>query len=151
LQIQFATAGATFAGIADTVCGPDGSWSASVPLAHSGSLRAAFLGDATRPPLASSPISIRVLPLLRMRLSSRRIHAGRNVAVSGTCTPKPTTGRVEVRLERRVGRRWARVQKKRINVRGGRFLTKIRLRRAGLYRVSVITPGATQRRLLRVR
>ena len=151
LQIQFAVPGATFAGIADTVCGPDGSWAATVPLAQSGSLRAAFLGDATRPPLASSPIAIRVLPLLRMALSSRRLHAGHNVAVSGTVSPKPTTGRVEVRVERRVGRRWRRVQRKRINVRGGRYLTKLRMRSSGLYRVSVLTPGATQRRLLRVR
>jgi hypothetical protein len=151
LEIQFAVPGATFARIADAVCGPDGSWAATVPIAHSGSLRAAFTGDAARPPLASSPISIRVLPLLRMRLSSRRVHAGRNVAVSGTVSPKPATGRMEVRLERRIGRRWARVQNKRINVRGGRFLTKVHMRRAGLYRVSVITPGATQRRLLRVR
>ncbi len=151
LEIQFAVPGATFAHVADAICGPDGRWAASVPLTNSGSLRAAFLGDATRPPLASSPIAIRVLPLLRMRLSSRRLHAGRNVAVSGTVSPRPTTGRVEVRIERRVGRRWRRVQRKRINVRGGRYLTKVRMRTRGLYRVSVLTPGATQRRLLRVR
>jgi hypothetical protein len=151
LQIQFAVEGATFAGIADTVCGPDGSWAANIPLKQSGLIRAAFLGDASRPPLASSPIAIRVLPLLRMGLSSRRVHAGHNVAISGTVSPKPATGRVEVQLERRVGRRWRRVQRKRINVRGGRYLTKIRMRTRGLYRVSVVTPGATQRRLLRVR
>ena len=150
LQIEFAVPGATFAHIADTVCGPDGRWAASVPLTQSGSLRAAFVGDASRPPLASSPIAIRVLPLLRMQLSSRRLRAGRNVAISGTVSPKPTTGRVEVRVERRVGRRWRRVQRKRINVRRGRYLTKIRMRSRGLYRVSVLTPGATQRRLLRV-
>ena len=67
------------------------------------------------------------------------------------CRRSRPPGRVEVRVERRVGRRWARVQRKRINVRGGRFLTRLRMRRAGLYRVSVLTPGATQRRLLRVR
>ena len=141
LQIQFAVPGATFAPVADTACGPDGRWAASVPLTQSGSLRAAFVGDATRPPLASSPIAIRVLPTLRMRLSSRRLPAGRNVAVSGTVFPRPTTGRVEVRVERRVGRRWRRVQRKRVNVRGGRYLTKLRMRTRGLYRVSVPRPG----------
>ena len=85
-----------------------------------------------------------------MSLSSRRLRRGRNVAVSGTVSPKPTSGRVEVRIERRVGRRWRRVQRKRINVRRGRYLTKIRMRSSGLYRVSVLTPGATSRRLLRV-
>ena len=43
------------------------------------------------------------------------------------------------------------MQRKRINVRRGRYLTKIRMRSSGLYRVSVLTPGATSRRLLRVR
>ena len=85
-----------------------------------------------------------------MSLSSRRLRRGRNVAVSGTVSPKPASGRVEVRIERRVGRRWRRVQRKRINVRRGRYLTKIRMRSSGLYRVSVLTPGATTRRLLRV-
>ena len=150
LQIQFAVPGAAFGHIADTVCGADGTWRADVPLAQSGSIRAAFLGDGARPPLASSPITIRVLPLLRMSLSSRRLRRGRNVAVSGTVSPRPASGRVEVRIERRVGRRWRRVQRKRINVRRGRYLTKIRMRSSGLYRVSVLTPGATSRRLLRV-
>jgi N-acetylmuramoyl-L-alanine amidase len=151
LDIEFAVPGAAFTRIAGTVCGPDGSWAATVPLTVSGLLRAAFAGDATRPPLASSPVAIRVLPLLRLGLSSRRVRRGHNVAVSGTVSPRPATGRVEVRLERRVGRRWLRVQRKRINVRGGRYLTKVRLRRAGLYRVSVLVPGATKRLQVRAR
>jgi hypothetical protein len=126
---------------------PDGSSPAGAPL----QIQFAALGDGTRPPLASSPIAIRVLPLLRMQLSSKHLQAGRNVAISGTIAPKPTTGRVEVRFERKVGRRWRKVSKKRIKVRRGRFLTRVRLRTRGLYRISVITPGATQRKLLRVR
>jgi hypothetical protein len=63
--------------------------------------------------------------------------------------PRPATGRVEVRVERLVGRRWVRVQRKRISVHGGRYLTKVKLHRAGLHRVSVTAPGATKR--LRVR
>jgi hypothetical protein len=151
LQIQFAVPGATFAPVASTVCGADGTWSATVKLAQSGSLRAAFLGDATRQPLASSPIAIRVLPLLRMRLSAKHLKLYRNVAVSGTVTPKPANGKVEVRFERKVGRRWRRVNRKRIKVRHGRFLTRVRMRRRGLYRISVITPGAKQRKMVRVR
>jgi N-acetylmuramoyl-L-alanine amidase len=149
LDIEFAVPGAPFARIAGTVCGPDGSWAASVPLSVSGLIRAAFRGDGVRQPLASSPVAIHVLPTLRLGLSSRRLRHGRGLAVSGTMTPRPATGRVEVRVERLVGRRWVRVQRKRINVRGGRYLTKVKLRRAGLHRVSVITPGATKR--LRVR
>ncbi len=149
LDIEFAVPGAAFARIAGTICGPDGSWAASVPLSVSGLIRAAFRGDGVRLPLASSPVAIHVLPTLRLGLSSRRVRHGRALAVSGTMTPRPATGRVEVRVERLIGRRWVRVQRKRINVRGGRYLTKIKLRRPGLHRVSVVAPGATTR--LRVR
>jgi hypothetical protein len=149
LDIEFAVPGAAFARIAGTVCGPDGSWAASVPLSASGLIRAAFTGDGVRPPLASSPVAIRVLPTLRLGLSSRRLRHGRALAVSGTITPRPATGRVEVRIERLVGRRWVRVQRKRINIRAGRYLTRVKLHRRGLHRVSVIVPGATKR--LRVR
>ena len=98
-----------------TVCAPDGSWAARVPLSASGLIRAAFPGDGARPPLASSPVAIRVLPTLRLGLSSRRLRHGRALAVSGTITPRPAGGRVEVCIERRVGRRWVRVQRKRID------------------------------------
>jgi hypothetical protein len=149
LDIEFAVPGAAFTRVAGTICGADGSWAASVPLTKSGLIRAAFPGDATRPPLASSPVTIHVLPTLRLALSSRRVRHGRAVAVSGTLAPRPTGGRVEVLVERLVGRRWVRVQRKHINVRGGRYLTRVKVRRAGLHRISVITPGATKR--LRVR
>ena len=84
-----------------------------------------------------------------MGLSSRRVRHGRAIAISGTISPKPASGRVEIRLERLVGRRWVRVQRKRIVVRQGRYLTRAKLRRKGLYRVSVIVPGASKH--LRVR
>ena len=44
-----------------------------------------------------------------------------------------------------------RVQRKRIVVRRGRYLTRVKLRRAGLHRVSVIVPGATKRLRVRAR
>jgi hypothetical protein len=135
--------------VAGTVCAPDGTWAASVPLTVSGLIRAAFRGDGARQPLASSPVAIRVLPTLRLGLSSHRVRHGRAIAISGTISPKPASGRVEVRIERLVGRRWVRVQRKRIGVRGGRYLTRAKLRRRGLYRVSVLVPGAS--RHLRVR
>jgi hypothetical protein len=150
LDIEFAVPGAAFSRIAGTVCGADGSWAASVPLTLSGLIRASFPGDGARQPLASSPVAIRVLPTLRLGLSSRRLRHGRAISISGTVSPKPASGRVEVRLERLVGRRWVRVQRKRIVVRGGnRYLTRAKLRRKGLYRVSVIVPDASKH--LRVR
>jgi hypothetical protein len=149
LDIEFAVPGAPFEPVAGTVCAADGSWTASVPLTVSGLIRAAFRGDGVRQPLASSPVAIRVLPTLRLGLSSHRVRHGRAIAISGTISPTPASGRVEVRVERLVGRRWIRVQRKRIFVRGGRYLTRAKLRRKGLYRVSVLVPGAS--RHLRVR
>ena len=57
--------------------------------------------------------------------------------------------RVQCLLERQVGNRWVTVQRKRIDVRGGRFQTKVRPKKAGLYRVSIIADGVTRRRTLR--
>ena len=151
LDIEFAVPGAAFSRVAGTVCAVDGTWTASVPLTVSGLIRAAFRGDGVRQPLASSPVAIRVLPTLRMGLSSRRVRHGRAIAISGTISPKPVSGRVEIRLERRVGRRWRRVQRKRIVVRQGRYLTRAKLRRKGLYRVSVIVPGASKHLRVRAR
>ena len=132
-----------------TVCAPDGSWAASVPLTVSGLIRAAFRGR--RRPAAAGVLPGRdprpphaparpLVPPHPPRPGDRDLrddlaHAGER--------------RVEIRLERLVGRRWVRVQRKRIVVRGGRYLTRARLRRKGLYRVSVLVPGAS--RHLRVR
>jgi hypothetical protein len=145
LEIQFAVAGAAWSGVTAATCGPDGRWAADVVLPQSGLVRAVFHGDDARPAFASAPVAITVLPNLTLALSGRRIRAGEAVGVSGTLAPRPASGRVECRLERRVGRRWVRAQKKRINLRGGRFATRLRLRRAGLYRVTIATPGATKR------
>jgi N-acetylmuramoyl-L-alanine amidase-like protein len=133
--------------ISSTVCGPDGAWSASVALPASGSVRVAFGGDATRPPLASAPIAVQVLPAFGLSVSRRRVRAGRVVAVRGTMTPPAR--RVVLRLERRVGPRWVTVVKRRIAVRNGAFATRVRLRTRGGYRVSVSSGGGFASRLLR--
>ena len=77
----------------------------------------------------------------------RRAQAGTAFAVSGTLAPSQP--RVVCLLERQVGSRWVTVQRKRINVRGGRFATKVRPTKPGLYRVSIIADGVTRRRTLR--
>jgi hypothetical protein len=107
-------------------------------------VRAVFGGDATRPRLESAPVSITVVPKLTLALSSRRLRAGRVVGVSGTMLPAQST-LVVCTVERRVGRRWKRVQSKRIAVRGGKFSTRIRERRASLYRITISAPNATIR------
>ncbi len=150
LDIQFSTAGAAWTSVGGALCGADGRWAATVPLARSGQIRAVFNGDGARGPLSSPPVAITVLPTLTLAVQSRRARPGAPVAVSGTLSPPPTGGRVECLLERQVGRRWVLAQRKRVNVRGGRYATKVKARRAGLYRVSIVTPGATERLRVRV-
>ena len=147
LDIQYTAAGSAWTSIGGTTTASDGSYRAEVTVPASGLLRVVFPGDDAHPPLETSALKVTVVPLLSLALSPRRLRTGRVVAVSGTVSPSP--GRVACLLERRVGTRWVRVQRKRINVRGGGFKTRIRARRAGLYRVSIVAPGGTIRRLFR--
>jgi hypothetical protein len=148
VSLEFMAAGSAWTQLAGAACGPDGRWGVAVTLPGSGSLRAVFSGDATRPRLESGPVSITVVPKLTLALKPRKLRAGHVVGVTGTMLPAQST-MVECVVERRVGRRWKPVQRKRIAVRGGRFSTRIRERRAGLYRISIISPNATIRRLVR--
>ena len=56
-----------------------------------------------------------------------------------------------VNFERRVGRRWVRVQRKRIAVRDGAFKTIVRPPVPGRYRLSVTGGGVKRTRRLRAR
>jgi hypothetical protein len=60
----------------------------------------------------------------------------------------PPAPRVTVVLERRVGRRWLRVVRKRIALRDGAFRTVLRPPVPGRYRLSVSGGGLTRRRRL---
>jgi hypothetical protein len=72
------------------------------------------------------------------------------VAVHGTVTP--ARGRVAYRLQRRVGRRWVTVTRGRLKVSAGAFAARVKLRRAGRYRVLVSAgPGSAARVLRAVR
>jgi len=147
LVLEFQASGRAWRPVATTGTGPGGDWRAAVALPASGIVRAVFAGDAARPRLESPAASVTVLPALAMRLNTPRVRAGRRAAVSGTLAPGAP--QLVCLLERRIGSRWVTVQRKRIRVRRGRFATVVRPRRAGLYRVSVLAPGASSRRRLR--
>ena len=102
-------------------------------------MRAVFAGDGARGRLESAPVAVRVVPRMSLTSDKRRAKAGTSFAISGTLAP--SQARVVCLLERQVGSRWVQVQRKRINVRGGRFATKVRPNTAGLYRVSIIADG----------
>jgi hypothetical protein len=148
VSVEYMAAGGAWTPVAGATCGPDGGWAAAVTLPGSGSVRAVCSGDSTRPRLESAPVSITVVPKLTLALRPRRLRARRSVGVTGTMVPAQSSLVVCV-VERRVGRRWKRVQRKRIAVRGGKFSTRIRERKAGIYRISISAPNATIRRLVR--
>jgi N-acetylmuramoyl-L-alanine amidase len=147
LGVEYTTAGSAWTQITTTSAGPDGSWATSVTLPASGQVRAVFAGDGARPRLESAPITVKVVPSLKLTTDKRRAKSGTAFAVSGVLTP--TQPRVECILEKQVRGRWTRVQRKRINVRGGRFATKVRPKTPGLYRVSIVASGVVRRRTLR--
>jgi hypothetical protein len=147
LGVEYTTAGSAWTQIGTTNAGPDGAWATSITLPATGQVRAVFGGDGTRPRLESAPVSIKVVPSMTLTTDKRRAKAGTAFAVSGTLSP--AQGRVECLLERQVRNRWVRVQRKRINVRGGAYRTTVRPKTPGLYRVSIIASGVTRRRTLR--
>ena len=148
IEIQHQAAGAGWSRLSTTVTAPDGTWSAGVVVPATGLLRAVFPGDATHPALDGGSVKIKVIPKLTLVLEPRRTPAGQTSKVTGTLGPT-WPPRIELVLERQSGKRWVPVTKKRINVRGGKFSSVVRPKKPGRYRVSVIAPGSTTRRLLR--
>jgi hypothetical protein len=149
VDILYATGGSAYSPIATVSCAADGQWSTTIDIPHTGTLVARFPGDATRAPLDSSPLRIKVVPSIALEVSSRRIRRGRRVAVSGLVTPAGD-GHVAVLLDRKVGGRYRRVRKRRVALVGGRYLRFLRPTRAGLYRVTVQFGGGSARQYVRV-
>jgi hypothetical protein len=149
VDVLYATAGSAFSPIATVRCAADGQWSTTVDLPQTGTIRARFPGDATRPSLESGSLKITVVPQLALGVSSRRIRRGRRLAVSGVVTPS-TASHVVVLLERKVGARYGRVRSRRAVLSAGRYLRFFRPTRAGLYRVTVRVDGVSARQYVRV-
>jgi hypothetical protein len=149
LSVEYTTAGGAWTPIAATTAALDGYWAATVTLPASGHVRAVFAGDATRPRVESTPTAARVVPSMALTMDKRRAKHGRTFDLRGVMDPPQR--RVTCVLERHVSRgRWIRVHRKRVRVRpDGSFLARLRPRRAGLYRVSIVADGVTRRRTFR--
>jgi hypothetical protein len=147
LSIEYTTAGSAWTPVTTTICGADGRWATSAVLPSSGAVRAVFAGDATRPRVVSSRIRVTVVPRLTLTSNLRRTTPGGSIAVSGTLAPAQR--HVDLVLERKVGRRWVIVKRKRLAVTGGRYATTVRLTRPGLHRVWIKAAGAHRSRQLR--
>jgi hypothetical protein len=148
VDIEIQVGGSAWTYYTGAVANPDGSWITSVSLPYSATLRAVFPGDS-RPRMESKAIAVKVVPSLRIALGSSRPRRRRALKVTGTMSP--ATPRVTVTFERRVGRRWVRVQRKRIAVTDGAFATIVRPPVPGRYRVSVSGGGITRRRRFHAR
>jgi hypothetical protein len=151
VDILYAAAGSggAYAPLATAHCAADGSWTTTVDLPRTGTIRARFPGDATRAALESSSLKITLVPKLSMFLSSRRFRRGRRVRVSGYLAPA-TSARVDLLLERKVAGRYRRVRRRRLPVRDTRFQRFLRPSRPGLYRITVSVDGASTRQYVRV-
>ena len=149
VEILYAPSGSALTVIASARCAADGQWSTTVDLPRTGTIRARFPGDATRGPLESGPLAITIVPRLALAVSSSRIRRRRRLAVGGVVTPA-TERDVVVSIERKVRGGFRSVRRRRARLRNGRYLSTFRLRRRGLYRVTVSLPGASAQRIVRV-
>lgn len=149
VQVEHRRGDGAWRTLATAIAATDGSWRATVEPETTGRLRARFAGDATRPPLSSPSVRVKLTRHLTLELSSRSVARGERVDVTGTVGPD-WPPRVRLVFQRRVGSRWVSVQRKRINVRGGRFSSHVRPPGPGVYRVKIKTPGAVIRRRFRV-
>ena len=147
IEVEIQAGGAAWTYYTGAVANADGSWVTSVSLPYSAALRAVFPGDS-RPRMESKAIAVKVVPSLQIATSGRP-RRGRALKLTGTMSPP--SPRVTVTFERRAGRRWKRVQRKRIAVTGGAFATVVRPPVRGRYRVSVSGGGITRRRRFSVR
>ena len=118
IEIEIQAGGAAWTYYTGAVAAADGSWVTSVSLPYSARLRAVFPGDS-RPRMESKAIAVKIVPSLKIATSGR---PRRRRALQVTGTMSPPSPRVTVTFERRAGRRWVRVQRKRIAVTGRRLL-----------------------------
>jgi hypothetical protein len=120
--------------IARAVAAADGSFSASAPWRRAGDVRASAAGGA------SPPATLAILPVLAAQAASRRVPAGGSVVVAGRVLPtSPVSVLVEIQGRDGV---WRRVSVLRAQVRGTGFAARVRLGRAGLYRLTPRTGAA---------
>jgi hypothetical protein len=148
LSIEFQAGGSAWSPLASTGCSQDGGWSATVLPPTSGVFRAVYAGDASRPRVESTAVRIDVIPRMAVALDRATMHRGQVVRITGTVDPSQL---VQCVVERRSGSRWVTERSRRLNVVDRTFGLRVRLRRAGTYRVTVISGTTRRRRILRVR
>lgn len=127
----------SYSTIARATTDDDGSWTARASWRASGSVRATarvLPGDRA---VRSEQVTVAVTPLITATAATTRIQAGRTIVIAGRVRPHAAA---RVVIERDVGGgRYAKVAEVALKVRDTRFAQPLRLRRAGLYRLTVRT------------
>ncbi len=144
ISLQFA-AGRGFVTAARTATGADGTWAAPLRTQYSRSLRAvARLPGAL---VASPALELQVAPRLALRVPAR-VTAGRSLTVRGSMRPRRPRATLVIAREGSDGEMHT-VARIAVKVRGGRFTTPVRLRRAALHRMRVTFAGDARNRAAR--
>jgi hypothetical protein len=147
LSIQFQAAGSAWTQVATAATSPEGGWRVKLTPPTSGTFRAVFAGDGARPRVESKPVRVDVIPRMAIKLDKTRMPAGKRVKITGTVDPSQL---VQCVVERRVGRHWHTERARNLNVVDGTYGLRVKLRRRGAYRITVICGTTKRRRRLRV-
>ena len=131
----------------------DGAWSAVLPTSYSRTLRAVARRSGGSI-VTSRQLRIEVAPRISVQ-AAKRIAAGRRFTVSGNVRPR--RARLMLELQRRSNGMMRTVARMRVKVRSGRYTVRLRLRRAALHRLRIVSKadasnsfGSSARRYVRV-
>jgi hypothetical protein len=112
--------------------GPDGTFSGSLPLAHSDVLQATFAGGGGIPRLVSGVVFTGVAPSISLQSSAASIPRGSTVTLSGAVNPPQS--RVTVDEEELRGTRYRRIRTLELRATRGAFSVTVGFSRAGTFR-----------------
>jgi hypothetical protein len=116
-----------------------GTFAGTMPVHRNAMVRAHFGGSGGRPAV-SVPLRLGVVPALSASASRKRVKAGGAVDIAVTVAPYRS--KLVLGLARQLpGGRFVPVGAVRARVRGGRARAKVRLPRAGLYRIVAQAPA----------
>ena len=137
VSIQKRGRSGSYSTIARATTDGDGSWAARAPWRATGEVRATARASSGGSVVRSPQVTVTVTPLVTATAAATRIQAGRTIAIAGRVRPH---AKASVLIERDAGGgRYVKVAEVGLGVRETRFAQSVRLRRAGLYRLTVRT------------
>uniref|UniRef100_UPI0035628377 N-acetylmuramoyl-L-alanine amidase n=1 Tax=Paraconexibacter sp. TaxID=2949640 RepID=UPI0035628377 len=137
INLQKRGSSGRFTTIARTTTERDGSFEVEAPWRATGVVRVTARPAEGAASVRSPRVSVKMTRALTAEAATTRIQAGRTIAISGRVRPRAG---VRVRVERDAGGgRYVRVADVPVKVKGTRFAARLRLRKAGLYRLTAYT------------